>query len=78
MPSSGKPSSNGGKNFKGCMESIKYNALNITDLARRRKMNSYNVVSWDVNVLALSAYNIMHNALFIKQYILVRQSDLKV
>lgn len=78
MPSSGKPSSNGGKNFKGCMESIKYNALNITDLARRRKMNYNNVVSWDVNILAQSAYSIMDNALFIKQDILAQQIDLKV
>ncbi|XP_078233557.1 contactin-associated protein-like 2 isoform X2 [Pogona vitticeps] len=38
MPSSGKPSSNTRKNFKGCMESIFYNLSNITDLARRKKL----------------------------------------
>uniref|UniRef100_A0A4W3IIV9 Contactin-associated protein-like 2 n=1 Tax=Callorhinchus milii TaxID=7868 RepID=A0A4W3IIV9_CALMI len=45
MPFSGKPSSNGRKNFKGCMESINYNGNNITDLARRRKLDTQNVVS---------------------------------
>ncbi|XP_042187664.1 contactin-associated protein-like 2 isoform X2 [Callorhinchus milii] len=43
MPFSGKPSSNGRKNFKGCMESINYNGNNITDLARRRKLDTQNV-----------------------------------
>ncbi|XP_042327132.1 contactin-associated protein-like 2 [Sceloporus undulatus] len=38
MPSSGKPSSNSRKNFKGCMESIIYNTNNITDMARRKKL----------------------------------------
>ncbi|KAM6451538.1 contactin-associated protein-like 2 isoform 2-T2 [Liasis olivaceus] len=38
MPFSGKPSSNSRKNFKGCMESIIYNTNNITDMARRKKV----------------------------------------
>ncbi|XP_026537710.1 contactin-associated protein-like 2 [Notechis scutatus] len=38
MPFSGKPSSNSRKNFKGCMESIIYNTNNITDMARRKKL----------------------------------------
>ncbi|XP_039380015.1 contactin-associated protein-like 2 [Mauremys reevesii] len=42
MPFSGKPSSNSGKNFKGCMESINYNGNNITDLAKRRKLEPSN------------------------------------
>ncbi|MBN3290063.1 CNTP2 protein, partial [Polypterus senegalus] len=44
MPFSGKPSSSSRKNFKGCMESINYNGNNITDLARRKKLDTSNVV----------------------------------
>ncbi|KAI1902119.1 hypothetical protein AGOR_G00041430 [Albula goreensis] len=40
MPFSGKPSSGGRKNFIGCMESIHYNGENITDLVRRRKLDT--------------------------------------
>uniref|UniRef100_A0A8C9UAI8 Contactin associated protein 2 n=1 Tax=Scleropages formosus TaxID=113540 RepID=A0A8C9UAI8_SCLFO len=40
MPFSGKPSSGGRKNFIGCMESINYNGDNITDLVRRRKLDT--------------------------------------
>ncbi|MBN3305013.1 CNTP2 protein, partial [Amia calva] len=43
MPFSGKPSSSSRKNFKGCMESINYNGNNITDLARRKKLDTSNV-----------------------------------
>ncbi|KAL4669581.1 hypothetical protein H8959_008135 [Pygathrix nigripes] len=43
IPFSGKPSSSGRKNFKGCMESINYNGINITDLARRKKLEPSNV-----------------------------------
>ncbi|XP_029955824.1 contactin-associated protein-like 2a [Salarias fasciatus] len=39
MPYSGKPVGGGRKNFKGCMESINYNGDNITDLARRKKLD---------------------------------------
>ncbi|XP_069504410.1 contactin-associated protein-like 2 isoform X2 [Ambystoma mexicanum] len=42
MPFSGKPGSHVRKNFKGCMESINYNGVNITDLARRRKLEPFN------------------------------------
>uniref|UniRef100_G1L5A9 F5/8 type C domain-containing protein n=1 Tax=Ailuropoda melanoleuca TaxID=9646 RepID=G1L5A9_AILME len=41
IPFSGKPSSSSRKNFKGCMESINYNGINITDLARRKKLESF-------------------------------------
>lgn len=44
IPFSGKPSSSSRKNFKGCMESINYNGANITDLARRKKLEPSNVV----------------------------------
>ncbi|KAM4533912.1 contactin-associated protein-like 2a isoform 1-T1 [Odontesthes bonariensis] len=40
MPYSGKPGGGGRKNFKGCMESINYNGDNITDLARRKKLDT--------------------------------------
>ncbi|XP_030875392.1 contactin-associated protein-like 2, partial [Leptonychotes weddellii] len=43
IPFSGKPSSSSRKNFKGCMESINYNGINITDLARRKKLEPSNV-----------------------------------
>jgi contactin associated protein-like 2 len=44
IPFSGKPSSSSRKNFKGCMESVNYNGINITDLARRKKLEPSNVV----------------------------------
>ncbi|KAG7317731.1 hypothetical protein KOW79_018766 [Hemibagrus wyckioides] len=40
MPYSGKPNSGGRRNFIGCMESINYNGENITDLARRKKLDT--------------------------------------
>lgn len=45
MPYSGKPVGGGRKNFKGCMESINYNGDNITDLARRKKLDTSSFVS---------------------------------
>ena len=44
MPYSGKPVGAGRKNFKGCMESINYNGDNITDLARRKKIDTSSFV----------------------------------
>lgn len=44
MPYSGKPLGGGRKNFKGCMESINYNGDNITDLARRKKLDTSSFV----------------------------------
>ncbi|XP_062841323.1 contactin-associated protein-like 2a [Trichomycterus rosablanca] len=40
MPYSGKPVSGGRRNFRGCMESINYNGDNITDLVRRKKLDT--------------------------------------
>ncbi|XP_035382266.1 contactin-associated protein-like 2a isoform X2 [Electrophorus electricus] len=40
MPYSGKPVSGDRRNFKGCMESINYNGDNITDLVRRKKLDT--------------------------------------
>uniref|UniRef100_A0A670Y614 Uncharacterized protein n=1 Tax=Pseudonaja textilis TaxID=8673 RepID=A0A670Y614_PSETE len=52
MPFSGKPSSNSRKNFKGCMESIIYNTNNITDMARRKKLEP----STGIAILKISIY----------------------
>lgn len=46
IPFSGKPISGGRRNFIGCMESINYNGENITDLARRKKLDTSNFVSY--------------------------------
>ncbi|XP_044151374.1 contactin-associated protein-like 2 [Bufo gargarizans] len=62
MPLSGKPSSSNRRNFKGCMESIKYNSLNITDLARRKKMNSYNVDNLSFTCAESHAVPVFFNA----------------
>ncbi|KAJ8367708.1 hypothetical protein AAFF_G00311250 [Aldrovandia affinis] len=58
MPYSGKPSSGGRKNFKGCMESINYNGDNITDLARRRKQDTSSFVG--ALITSLPAANYCH------------------
>lgn len=46
MPYSGKPILGGQRNFIGCMESINYNGENITDLARRKKLDTSSFVSF--------------------------------
>lgn len=45
MPYSGKPITGDRKNFKGCVESVNYNGENITDLARRKKLDVSSFVS---------------------------------
>uniref|UniRef100_A0A8C1I0R5 Contactin associated protein 2b n=1 Tax=Cyprinus carpio carpio TaxID=630221 RepID=A0A8C1I0R5_CYPCA len=40
MPVSAKPSSGGRENYIGCMEAIHYNGDNITNLVRRRKVDT--------------------------------------
>uniref|UniRef100_A0AAR2LAJ4 Contactin associated protein 2 n=1 Tax=Pygocentrus nattereri TaxID=42514 RepID=A0AAR2LAJ4_PYGNA len=40
MPVSAKPSSGGPQNFVGCMEGIHYNGDNITNLARRKRVDT--------------------------------------
>ncbi|KAM8967283.1 contactin-associated protein-like 2 [Pelodytes ibericus] len=62
MPFSGKPSTNGRKNFKGCMESINYNGNNITDLARRKKMDPYNVANLSFTCVESRAVSVFFNA----------------
>lgn len=56
MPYSGKPVGGGRKNFKGCMESITYNGDNITDLARRKKLDTSSFVR-KTNVLSTKSTN---------------------
>ncbi|XP_034038246.1 contactin-associated protein-like 2b [Thalassophryne amazonica] len=40
LPTSAKPSSGGRENFVGCMEGITYNGENITNLVRRRRIDT--------------------------------------
>lgn len=67
MPYSGKPHGGGRKNFKGCMESINYNGDNITDLARRKKLDTSSFVSETlllgqfVLLQILINYSVCHN-----------------
>lgn len=54
MPMSAKPSSGGRENYFGCMEAIHYNGDNITNLARRRKVDTSSFVSVQFTYLSLS------------------------
>lgn len=45
IPLPGKPGTFLRKNFHGCIENLYYNAVNIIDLAKRRKPQIYSVVS---------------------------------
>ncbi|MGH0151764.1 UNVERIFIED_CONTAM: hypothetical protein FKN15_047198 [Acipenser sinensis] len=62
MPFSGKPSSSSRKNFKGCMESINYNGNNITDLARRKKLDTTNVGNLSFSCVETHAVPVFFNA----------------
>lgn len=44
MPVSAKPSSGGRENFVGCMEGITYNGDNITNLVKRKKIDTSSFV----------------------------------
>lgn len=44
LPVSAKPSSGGRENFVGCMEGITYNRDNITNLVRRKKVDTSSFV----------------------------------
>ncbi|XP_072910474.1 contactin-associated protein-like 2 isoform X1 [Hemitrygon akajei] len=61
MPFSGKPSFNG-KNFKGCMETINYNGVNITDLARRRKLDTSKVGNLSFSCVESHAIPVFFNS----------------
>lgn len=54
MPVSAKPSSGARENYMGCMEAIHYNGDNITNLARRRKVDTSSFVRAKFTCLFLS------------------------
>ncbi|XP_077480337.1 contactin-associated protein-like 2a isoform X1 [Stigmatopora argus] len=62
MPYSGKPVGGGRKNFKGCMESINYNGDNITDLARRKKLDTSSFRNLSFSCLETHSFPVFFNA----------------
>ncbi|KAM6971592.1 contactin-associated protein-like 2 [Tautogolabrus adspersus] len=62
MPYSGKPSGGGRKNFKGCMESINYNGDNITDLARRKKLDTSSFRNLSFSCVETHTFPVFFNA----------------
>ncbi|XP_063063624.1 contactin-associated protein-like 2 [Engraulis encrasicolus] len=62
MPYSGKPVSGGRKNFKGCMEIINYNGENITDLARRKKLDVSNFRNLSFSCVESHTFPVFFNA----------------
>ncbi|KAM9712159.1 contactin-associated protein-like 2a isoform 2-T2 [Menidia menidia] len=62
MPYSGKPGGGGRKNFKGCMESINYNGDNITDLARRKKLDTSSFRNLSFSCVEAHTFPVFFNA----------------
>ncbi|XP_061569880.1 contactin-associated protein-like 2a isoform X2 [Cololabis saira] len=62
MPYSGKPVGGGRKNFKGCMESINYNGDNITDLARRKKLDTSSFRNLSFSCMETHTFPVFFNA----------------
>ncbi|XP_056155171.1 contactin-associated protein-like 2a, partial [Lampris incognitus] len=62
MPYSGKPLGGGRKNFKGCMESINYNGDNITDLARRKKLDTSSFRNLSFTCMDTHTFPVFFNA----------------
>uniref|UniRef100_A0A7N6BMN7 Contactin associated protein 2 n=1 Tax=Anabas testudineus TaxID=64144 RepID=A0A7N6BMN7_ANATE len=62
MPYSGKPLGGGRKNFKGCMESINYNGDNITDLARRKKLDTSSFRNLSFSCVETHTFPVFFNA----------------
>uniref|UniRef100_A0A8C5EF26 Contactin associated protein 2 n=1 Tax=Gouania willdenowi TaxID=441366 RepID=A0A8C5EF26_GOUWI len=62
MPYSGKPGGGGKKNFKGCMESINYNGDNITDLARRKKLDTSTFRNLSFSCVETHTFPVFFNA----------------
>uniref|UniRef100_A0A8C2ZTJ6 Contactin associated protein 2 n=1 Tax=Cyclopterus lumpus TaxID=8103 RepID=A0A8C2ZTJ6_CYCLU len=62
MPYSGKPVGAGRKNFKGCMESINYNGDNITDLARRKKLDTSSFRNLSFSCVETHTFPVFFNA----------------
>ncbi|KAM8881919.1 contactin-associated protein-like 2a isoform 2-T2 [Synchiropus picturatus] len=62
MPYSGKPVGGSRKNFKGCMESINYNGDNITDLARRKKLDTSSFRNLSFSCVESHSFPVFFNA----------------
>ncbi|XP_028288849.1 contactin-associated protein-like 2a [Parambassis ranga] len=62
MPYSGKPVGGGRKNFKGCMECINYNGDNITDLARRKKLDTSSFRNLSFSCVETHTFPVFFNA----------------
>ncbi|KAL1006600.1 hypothetical protein UPYG_G00074300 [Umbra pygmaea] len=62
MPYSGKPVGGGRRNFRGCMESINYNGDNITDLARRKKLDTSSFRNLSFSCLETHSFPVFFNA----------------
>nr|XP_029513371.1 contactin-associated protein-like 2 [Oncorhynchus nerka] len=62
MPYSGKPVGGGMKNFRGCMESINYNGDNITDLARRKKLDTSSFRNLSLSCVESHSFTVFFNA----------------
>ncbi|KAI5092192.1 contactin-associated protein-like 2 precursor [Silurus meridionalis] len=62
MPYSGKPISGGQRNFIGCMESINYNGENITDLARRKKLDTSSFRNLTFSCMDSNTFPVFFNA----------------
>uniref|UniRef100_A0A674E0I1 Contactin associated protein 2 n=1 Tax=Salmo trutta TaxID=8032 RepID=A0A674E0I1_SALTR len=62
MPYSGKPVGGGMKNFRGCMESINYNGDNITDLARRKKLDTSSFRNLSFSCVESHSFTVFFNA----------------
>uniref|UniRef100_A0A8C9X335 Contactin associated protein 2 n=1 Tax=Sander lucioperca TaxID=283035 RepID=A0A8C9X335_SANLU len=58
----GKPVGGGRKNFKGCMESINYNGDNITDLARRKKLDTSSFRNLSFSCVETHTFPVFFNA----------------
>lgn len=54
LPVSVKPSSGGRENFVGCMERITYNGDNITNLVRRKKVDTSSFVRQFIHGLCVN------------------------
>uniref|UniRef100_A0A671W9S1 Contactin associated protein 2 n=1 Tax=Sparus aurata TaxID=8175 RepID=A0A671W9S1_SPAAU len=57
-----EPVGGGRKNFKGCMESINYNGDNITDLARRKKLDTSSFRNLSFSCVETHTFPVFFNA----------------
>uniref|UniRef100_A0AAZ3Q9I1 Contactin associated protein 2 n=1 Tax=Oncorhynchus tshawytscha TaxID=74940 RepID=A0AAZ3Q9I1_ONCTS len=57
-----EPMGGGMKNFRGCMESINYNGDNITDLARRKKLDTSSFRNLSFSCMESHSFPVFFNA----------------